>query len=87
MLALEALVGGGIVTKLIREGNMFELAVAMQAGQAQGMQTLDQHLEQLVVAGTVTATDALERAQDRESFAQTLQRLKPDFELPEDMKA
>ncbi len=87
VLALEVLVGGDPVARLIREGNMFELAVAMQAGHALGMQTLDQHLEHLVAANAVTATDALEKAQDRESFAQTLQRLKPDFELPEGVRA
>ncbi|MFL5346843.1 MAG: type IV pilus twitching motility protein PilT [Hyalangium sp.] len=87
VLALEVLVGGSIVTRMIREGHVSELSGAMQAGQGHGMQTLDQHLERLVTAGTVTPSEALEKAQDREGFAKALQRLKPDFELPEDVRA
>jgi twitching motility protein PilT len=87
VLALEVLLGGGAVAAMIREGNLAQLVGSMQAGQAQGMQTLDQHLERLVAANTVVPQDALEKAQDREAFARTLQRLKPDFELPEDVRA
>jgi twitching motility protein PilT len=58
----------------------------MQEGQASGMQTLDQHLEQLLAAGTIAAEDALEVAQDREAFARTIKRLQPGFELPEDLR-
>jgi hypothetical protein len=53
----------------------------------QGQKTLDQHLERLLAAGTVAAERALEKAQDREAFARTIQRLQPNFELPEDLRA
>jgi twitching motility protein PilT len=87
VVALEVLIGGGSIASLIREGQVSQLASALQTGQALGMQTLDMHLEKLVAAGTVTPEAALERAQDREAFAKTLQRLKPGFEPPEDAKA
>jgi twitching motility protein PilT len=85
--ALEVLLGGGAIAPLIREGQLAQLGSALQTGQPLGMQTLDMHLEKLVAAGTVTPEAALERAQDRETFAKTLQRLKPGFEPPEDAKA
>lgn len=87
MLALEVLLGGGAVAAMIRQGQMSQLAGMMQAGQAQGMQTLDQHLEQLLAAGSVAAENALEVALDREAFARTVKRLQPGFELPEDLKS
>jgi twitching motility protein PilT len=86
VLALEVLLGGGAVAAMIRQGQVPQLAGMMQAGQAQGMQTLDQHLERLLAAGTVAAEDALEVALDRESFARTVKRIQPGFELPEDLK-
>jgi twitching motility protein PilT len=87
VLALEVLVGGGAVSEAIREGDLFHLATYMQVGQSQGMQTMDQHLERLVVAGTLTPLDALEKAHDREDFAKTLQRLQPGLDLPEYVKS
>ncbi len=87
VVAQEVLIGGGAIASLIRQGQVSQLTGALEAGQSQGMQTVDMHLEKLVTAGTVTPEVALERAQDRESFAKTLQRLKPGFEPPEDAKA
>jgi twitching motility protein PilT len=40
----------------------------MQAGKAQGMQTMDLALERLAKAGTVTPAAALEKAEDKDSF-------------------
>jgi twitching motility protein PilT len=87
VVAQEVLVGGGSIAAMIREGQLSQLPNALQAGQAQGLQTVDMHLEKLVAAGTVKPEAAMERAQDREAFAKTLQRLKPGFEPPEDAKA
>ena len=47
------------------------------------MQTMDMHLEKLVAANTITSEAAMEKAQDKEAFAKVLQRLNPDFEVPE----
>ncbi len=85
--ALEILIGGSAIASMIREGKVFQIASKMQAGQAQGMQTLDMHLEKLVAAGTITPEAALEKAQDREAFGKVLQRIKPEFEVPPDAHA
>jgi twitching motility protein PilT len=87
VLALEVLVGGGSVAAMIRQGQVSQLDEVMRTGQAKGMQTLDQHLERLVTANSVTPEAALEKAQDREAFARTLQRLLPNFELPQDVRS
>jgi twitching motility protein PilT len=81
--ALEILTGSSAIASMIREGKVFQIASKMQASQNLGMQTLDMHLERLVGAGTITPEAALEKAQDKEAFAKVLQRLKPDFQLPE----
>ncbi|MDY7227697.1 type IV pilus twitching motility protein PilT [Hyalangium rubrum] len=74
VVAMEVLLGGGAIAALIREGNLSPLAGKSQP--------LDQHLEKLVAAGTVAPEAALEKAQDREAFTKTLQRLKPGFVPP-----
>ncbi|MCY1000578.1 type IV pilus twitching motility protein PilT [Myxococcus sp. MISCRS1] len=85
--ALEILVGGAAIAAMIREGKVFQIASKMQAGQGQGMQTLDMHLERLVRDNVITPDAALEKAQDKENLAKVIQRLKPDWVLPESMKA
>lgn len=87
VLALEVLLGGGSVATVIRQGQEAQLEELMRASQSKGMQTLDQHLERLVQATTITPEAALEKAQDREAFARTLQRLRPGFEPPEDVRS
>lgn len=81
--ALEILIGTSAIASMIREGKVFQIASKMQASQNLGMQTLDMHLEKLVAANTITPEAALEKAQDKEAFAKVLQRLKPEFEVPE----
>jgi twitching motility protein PilT len=66
--ALEILLGSHAVSAMIREGKTFQLPSMMQAGKAQGMQTMDLALEKLVRANTVAAQTALEKAEDKESF-------------------
>jgi twitching motility protein PilT len=85
--ALEILIGGSAISSMIREGKVFQIASKMQAGQAQGMQTLDMHLEKLVAAETITPEAALDKAQDKESFAKMLQRMRPEFEVPANLTA
>ncbi|AKF83900.1 type IV pilus twitching motility protein PilT [Myxococcus fulvus] len=85
--ALEILVGGAAIAAMIREGKVFQIASKMQAGQGQGMQTLDMHLERMVRDNVITPEAALEKAQDKENLAKVIQRLKPDWVLPESMKA
>lgn len=54
---------------LIREAKPQQIPTLIQAGIAEGMQPMDWALERAVVAGTVTAQDALEKALDMDAFA------------------
>ncbi|MEB2311158.1 MAG: PilT/PilU family type 4a pilus ATPase [Sorangiineae bacterium] len=65
----EVLVGNGAVASTIREGKTTMISSLIQGGAREGMQTMDGTLDKLVRAGTISARDALEKAQDVESFA------------------
>ena len=65
----EILVGSPALASMIRENKTFQVPSLMQAGQAQGMQTMDMALERLVRARTISVETALEKALDKESFA------------------
>jgi twitching motility protein PilT len=75
----EILVGSPSVSSLIREGKSAQLTNVMQAGQTQGMVTMDMALERLLTQGRISAEDALDRAVDREGFAQVIARVRPDL--------
>lgn len=66
--ALEIMIGTPAVRNLIREGKIAQLPSALQTGQKWGMQTLDQHLKDLVLKGVVNKEDALIHAADPELF-------------------
>jgi twitching motility protein PilT len=67
--AHEILLGSLALASLIREGKTQQIGSFIQAGMAEGMQTMDYSLEKLVSAGTVKAQDAMEKALDKEAFA------------------
>lgn len=75
----EILVGSAVVSAAIREAKSAQLLNVMQAGHAQGMQTLDMALERLITQGRISAEDALDRAVDREAFARVIARVRPDL--------
>lgn len=77
--AHEILVGSSSVSDLIREAKSAQLLDVMQAGHAQGMQTLDATLEKLVSQNRISAEDALDRAVNREAFAEVVARVRPDL--------
>jgi len=56
------------VRNLIREGKTHQIYTSMQSGGKHGMQTMDQALAELVKAGKVTYSKALERAHHLEEF-------------------
>ena len=66
--AHEILLGSHALASLIREAKTQQIGSVIQGGAAEGMQSMDAALEKLVTAGTVKATDALEKALDKESF-------------------
>ncbi|WP_324778101.1 PilT/PilU family type 4a pilus ATPase [Microterricola pindariensis] len=73
-VATEIMVTTPAVSNLIREGQTHQITAAMQAGGQFGMRTLEQHLAELVNAGTITHAAAAEKAQDQESLRQLVTR-------------
>jgi twitching motility protein PilT len=74
--AYEILIGGSAVSALIREAKTFQIPSIMQGGQAVGMQTMDMALERFVVQKVVDPEVALEKANDKESFAKVVARFR-----------
>lgn len=72
-VATEVLVTTSAISNLIREGKTYQIVSMMQAGRAQGMHTMDQHLADLVKSGTVTYEAAQEKAHDLDGFDRLLQ--------------
>jgi twitching motility protein PilT len=70
----EILVGSPALASMIRENKTFQIPSLMQAGQAQGMQTMDMALERLVRARAIAPETALQKAIDKESFAKLLKQ-------------
>jgi pilus retraction protein PilT len=73
--ATEVLVTTPAIANLIREGKTYQIASSLQAGRAQGMHTMDQHLADLVNAGQITRQAAEDKAHDRDGLAQLIRRV------------
>ncbi len=67
--AWEIMVGSPAIRNLIREDKVAQMYSSIQTGASLGMQTLDQHLQQLVQRGQVTSEQARVKAQNKETFA------------------
>jgi twitching motility protein PilT len=65
----EIMVGTPAIRNLIREDKVAQMYSAIQTGQAHGMQTLDQHLQELVKRGLISRIDAKSKAQNKDVFA------------------
>jgi twitching motility protein PilT len=70
----EILVGSPALSSMIRENKTFQIPSLMQAGQAQGMQTMDMALERLVRGKEISPETALQKAIDKESLARLLRQ-------------
>ena len=73
VVATEVLVTTPAIANLIREGKTYQIISMMQSGRSQGMHTMDQHLAELVNAGTITVDAALEKANDVDGIERLLQ--------------
>lgn len=62
------MVGTPAIRNLIREDKVAQMYSAIQTGQAQGMQTLDQHLQELVKRSVVSRQQARQYAKDKRLF-------------------
>jgi twitching motility protein PilT len=71
--ALEIMIPNAAIRNLIREDKTHQIYSQMQIGQGQsGMQTLNQHLAQLVHAGTVTLEEASSTSSDPNELSQII---------------
>jgi twitching motility protein PilT len=73
-VATEIMVTTPAIANLIREGKTHQMTSAMQAGKDLGMHTMDQHLADLVNAGTVSHEAAMEKVHDAEGFGRLIFR-------------
>ncbi len=70
--AYEILLVNNATANVIREGKTFQLKSLMQTGRAQGMQTMNDHLLELVKSNTVDVKDAYVKATDKAGFKEML---------------
>ena len=66
--AHEIMIGTAAIRNLIREGKIAQMYSAIQTGQAQGMTTLDQSLQDLLARGVVSREEARYKAANKEAF-------------------
>ncbi|MCF6282594.1 MAG: type IV pilus twitching motility protein PilT [Candidatus Polarisedimenticolaceae bacterium] len=66
--AWEIMIGTPAIRNLIREGKVAQMFSAIQTGQALGMQSLDQHLQELVSKGIISRIDARSKAMNKDLF-------------------
>ncbi|MCA9592447.1 MAG: type IV pilus twitching motility protein PilT [Myxococcales bacterium] len=72
--AYEILVTTQAVSNLIREGKTYQIASLLQTGRALGMQTMNDHLLELVRSGQVEPQEAYMKSNDKLSFKEALSR-------------
>jgi len=66
--AHEIMIGTPAIRNLIREGKIAQMYSAIQTGQAAGMQTLDQNLQELLTKGVISKEEARFKAANKENF-------------------
>src|SRR5450432_373538 len=66
--AHEIMIGTPAIRNLIREGKIAQMYSSIQTGGAQGMQTLDQCLTELVAKGVVSKEEARYKAQNKDAL-------------------
>jgi twitching motility protein PilT len=66
--AHEIMIGTPAIRNLIREGKIAQMYSAIQTGQAAGMQTLDQNLQELMTKGQISKEEARFKAANKDQF-------------------
>ena len=74
--AFEVLIGSAALSNSIREGKTSLINTQIQTGRSRGMVSMDQSLQELIKAGTVSHDQALERSLDKDSFKSFLAAVK-----------
>ncbi len=67
--AIEVLIGSSALASIIRDGKITQINSLIQTGKSQGMQTMDQHLQELLEKGKINRDAAREKAMDKSLFA------------------
>ena len=67
--AVEILIGSSALASMIREGKISQISSIIQTGTSVGMQSMDQHLKQLVGKNKITREAAREKAIDKSLFS------------------
>jgi len=67
--AHEIMIGTPAIRNLIRENKVAQMYSSIQTGQAQGMQTLDQNLQDLVRRNIISMAEARSKAANKDNFA------------------
>jgi len=80
MAAQEIMIGTGAVRNLIRENKVHQIPSMIQTGKKDGMQLLDQHILEFLMAGEITAREAYKKCHNKEAFKQYLDE-EPQEEL------
>jgi twitching motility protein PilT len=75
--ANEVLLGSPALASMIREGKISQIGSLIQTGSGNGMQTMDQHLMQLLKQNVITAQAAYEKAHDKNMFLNLIQAPPP----------
>jgi twitching motility protein PilT len=66
--AHEIMIATPAIRNLIRENKIAQMYSSIQTGQAQGMQTLDQCLQEMVMKGMISKEEARYKAQNKDSI-------------------
>ena len=66
--AHEIMIGTPAIRNLIREDKVAQMYSSIQTGQAIGMQTLDQNLQEMLQRGLISRLDAKAKAMNKEQF-------------------
>ncbi|MCI5123787.1 MAG: type IV pilus twitching motility protein PilT [Candidatus Electrothrix sp. AR5] len=66
--ALEILIGTNALASIIRDGKINQIESMIQTGTALGMQTMDQHLQELIDTDKITVEAAREKAMNKSLF-------------------
>jgi twitching motility protein PilT len=72
MAAWEIMVGTAAIGNLIREGKIYQIPSIIQTGKKDGMQLLDQHILEFLMAGKIEPEEAYMKANNKQEFAQFL---------------
>jgi len=75
--AMEIMVGSSAVSNLIREGKIHQIPSIIQTGKKDGMQLLDQHIMEFLMAGEIDSVEAYMRSNNKQTFKQYLDEEPP----------